>query len=165
MKCLMLNADTTPLKVITLQEAFILVYKEKANIITKSDIVWKSINEQFDMPAIVMLKEYKNVPFKKVAKTRNNIFKRDNHTCGYCGSKSDLTLDHIIPKSKGGGDTWENLVTCCRSCNTQKDNLTLEEFELKTGLSLTIKPFKPTMDDFFRSFSKVEHSSWEDYLN
>lgn len=160
----MLNADTTPIKVISLQDAFILVYKEKANIVTESDIVWKSINDSFSMPAIIILREYKKVPYKKVSMTRNNIFKRDGHICGYCESPKDLTIDHIVPKSKGGKDSWTNLVTCCKNCNSLKDNMDLKDFEIISGHKLKIAPFKPKIDDFFRSFSSVEHKSWGDYI-
>jgi hypothetical protein len=106
------------------------------------------------IPQVVICANYDKIIFSKVQfPTKQNIYKRDNYTCVYSGkklSREELSIDHVIPRSKGGKDTWENLVTCDRKLNTRKASLTLQE----AGLKLRYKPYKPTNGLIFDSFKE-----------
>ena len=92
--------------------------------------------------------------------SRENIFKRDGHKCLYCGSKKDLTLDHVLPKARGGKTTWNNLATACKRCNSKKGDFLPDEVEM----SLAIKPFKPSYVMFLREFSGYDYDEWKPFL-
>jgi 5-methylcytosine-specific restriction endonuclease McrA len=77
--------------------------------------------KNFPMPSVIRLNRYVNAPYKGVNLTRQNIFKRDNFECQYCGTRRDLTIDHVVPRAKGGLDSWLNLVTACKRCNAKKE--------------------------------------------
>jgi hypothetical protein len=86
----------------------------------------------YHLPNSITLINYVRIPFRKVSLTRKNIFFRDNYTCQYCGERNikKMTLDHVVPRSRDGGNTWENLVTCCRRCNVKKRDRTPEEAKM-----------------------------------
>lgn len=111
------------------------------------------------VPQVVICSSFDKVIYNRVQfPTKQNIYKRDNYTCVYTGvklSKEKLSIDHIVPRSKGGADTWENLVTCDRLLNSKKSNMTLEE----SGLKLKYKPFKPS-NGLVLSIYKDEWSSF-----
>jgi 5-methylcytosine-specific restriction endonuclease McrA len=90
---------------------------------------------------------------------RQRIFKRDKYECGYCGSKKNLTIDHIIPRSKGGDNSWNNLITCCNRCNNEKDDKTLEE----AGMKMRFQPFEPTI--FSAVISEEVETIWNNFKN
>lgn len=97
----------------------------------------------FKLPTAIVLIQYVNIPYKKVPLTSENLLKRDNYECQYCEkslTRTSLTMDHIIPESRGGKKTWSNIVASCKSCNGQKDNKTLKE----AGMCLKKKPKVPT---------------------
>ena len=128
---LVLNADYTPINTTTLLSGFVLVNKGKAEILKGGEKpILTSIGE-FVRPIIIRLLNY--VKFRPVKSriSRYKIYKRDNHECVYCGTKQDLSIDHVIPKSRGGDNTWANLVTCCKKCNSRKGNRTPEEANMK----------------------------------
>ncbi|MFA5404335.1 MAG: HNH endonuclease, partial [Ignavibacteria bacterium] len=103
-----------PITICNVWRAVVLAYLGKAEIISRLDGKRiKSVYRSFECPSIVRLSVFVRVPFKKIILSRKNILRRDNHKCQYCGSTVNLTIDHIIPKSKGGDETWENLVTAC----------------------------------------------------
>jgi len=106
---LVLNSDYTPLNVTSVQRGFVLVTKGKAEVLLK----------------YIRFRTRLNKP------NRSRIYKRDGYECVYCGSKKNLTLDHVIPKSRGGSNEWTNLVTCCSKCNRDKDNKTPDEAKMK----------------------------------
>jgi 5-methylcytosine-specific restriction endonuclease McrA len=107
------------------------------------------------------LKEYARIRRKEIVLSRKNILKRDNHTCQYCGKKSvPMTIDHIISRNKGGGDSWDNLVAACVPCNTKKGNLSLRHIQM----DLSKIPRKPTMILHLQKFVKQFQSSWRPYL-
>ena len=112
------------------------------------------------VPTVVICANYDKIVYNKVQfPTKSNIYKRDNFTCVYTGkklSKDELSIDHVIPKSKGGNDTWENLVTCDRMLNSKKGSLTLAE----AGLKLAYKPYKPKNGMIFDSFKE----EWSAFL-
>jgi 5-methylcytosine-specific restriction endonuclease McrA len=160
-KVLVLNNDYTPLNVTTLKRGFKLVYKGKAEIIFSDDKnpITTSI-KKFRRPTIIRLMRYIYMPYKKVPLTRYNIFRRDGHKCVYCGTKNNLTLDHVLPRSRGGDNTWKNLVTCCGSCNLRKDNLTPEE----ANMSMSVKPYAPTYIEFIERMNGNINEEWKPYL-
>jgi len=110
---------------------------------------------------VVRLNDYIKVPYKKIILTRRNILKRDGHKCGYCGRADlPLTIDHVVPKSKGGYDSWENLVAACLPCNNRKGNRSPEEAKLK----LKIKPYAPSHIMFIKNSAGRLDESWKQYL-
>jgi 5-methylcytosine-specific restriction endonuclease McrA len=112
------------------------------------------------MPSVIRLNRYVNAPYKGVNLTRQNIFKRDNNECQYCGTRRDLTLDHVIPSSKGGQHSWTNLVTACKKCNARKGDNTPEG----AGMILKRKPYKPSYALFLRDVSGFSHNEWDEFL-
>ncbi|MEM1418500.1 MAG: HNH endonuclease, partial [Myxococcota bacterium] len=92
------------------------------------------------VPRLVLLADYNRVPRTPLRLSRRNVFLRDEQTCQYCGSRSDLTLDHVLPRSRGGASSWENLVACCRECNLSKGQRTPDEAKM----NLQRKPVRPT---------------------
>jgi 5-methylcytosine-specific restriction endonuclease McrA len=158
---LVLNADYTAISVCTIPKAFLLVYLNKAEMVAESEhYKIRTISAAFSSPSIIRLHKYVNVPYKSVLLNRNNIYKRDDHSCVYCGSSKDLTLDHVMPKSKGGRTIWENLVTACRKCNASKGHLTPEE----AGMPLNRKPFRPSFVVFVSKYATQTEDKWLPYL-
>ena len=150
MKVLVLNMDYSPINITTLQRGFNLVFKGKAEVVShanKKPIITE--RKSYRRPTVIRLLRYIYLPFKKVNLSRQNIFRRDDHKCVYCGVQKNLTLDHVIPKSKGGKNTarlWSfNLVTCCGDCNVKKGDKSLKE----SGMIMRHKPFKPTYDQIY----------------
>lgn len=135
-KVLVLNSSYFPINICTWKRAMTLLFKEKAEGIEKSK---KLINEKYVLPHVIKLKNYVPIPYTGVVMSRKNIFLRDNHTCQYCGKNGNLTIDHIIPKSRGGRDSWQNTVVCCIRCNNKKGDKTPEE----AGMKLVGTPYKP----------------------
>ena len=161
MRALVLNYDYSPVGVCTVERAFLLIYRDKAEQVQEfENFELRTVSRSFSMPAVVRLLRYVNIPYKSVELTRNNIFKRDGFECQYCGSEKDLTLDHVVPRSKGGPSNWKNLVTACKTCNAQKGNFTPEQ----AGLPLKQAPFKPSYVMFLRDFSGFEFDEWLPYL-
>ncbi len=160
-RVLILNADYSPIMVSTVQRAFILMYLNKTELVEKANgYKIRTVSTQFPMPAVIKLNSYVNVPYKKVAMTRQNIFKRDGSKCQYCGQKDHLTLDHVVPKAKGGKSTWENLITACNRCNCQKGDQTPKD----AGMLLVNKPFRPTYNSFIKNNSGFVCDEWLPYL-
>jgi len=158
-KVLVLNSDYTPLNVTDVRRGFILVSKGKAEIV-KEDVnkIVTTIGE-FVRPLIISLVNYVRFRRGGIKVGRRRIFKRDGYQCGYCGSSRNLTIDHIVPRSKGGDNSWTNLVTCCNRCNNEKDSKTLEE----TGMKLRVTPYEPTI--FSAVISEEVEIVWNSFKN
>jgi CRISPR/Cas system Type II protein with McrA/HNH and RuvC-like nuclease domain len=152
---LVLNYDYTPLNVTSIRRGFVLVDKGKAEIVKSDASPIVSGYREYVRPLIIRLLNYIKYHARGLRANRNRIYKRDNHECVYCGSKKDLTLDHVIPKSKGGGNDWTNLVTSCFKCNLRKGNKTPEEAKM----SMKHKPYAPTLVNENGILNKV----WNDY--
>ncbi len=160
-RALVLNQDSSPVSICTIQRAFLLVYLEKAELVSESpDQLLRTVNRSFPMPSVIRLKRYANVPYKGVVLSRQNVFKRDSFKCQYCGDTDNLTLDHVVPKAKGGKSTWSNLITACKRCNTQKGDYLPEE----AGLEIINRPYKPSYVLFVRDYSGFAHDEWHPYL-
>jgi 5-methylcytosine-specific restriction endonuclease McrA len=157
-----LNQTFEPLSICSAKKALILIILNKAVMLAPNDK--KSINsveKDFPLPSIIKLNYFVNRPYKKVYLTRKNVLRRDNYKCAYCGrSDLQLTIDHIKPKSRGGLDDWENLVTACIKCNNKKGDRTPEEADMK----LKIKPFKPTHLTFLINSCGRVSEQWKPYL-
>ena len=128
--CLLLSWDYTALRVIPVRQAFKLIFSDKAEIVRAfKDRVVKTVNRAFNVPAVIRLLGKFKLKFN-VRLTRKNILIRDKFRCKYCGKEgtgSTLTLDHIIPRSRGGKFTWQNIVASCLECNAKKGDRTPEE--------------------------------------
>jgi hypothetical protein len=154
---LVLNSDYSPLNVTSLRKGFILVNKGKAEIIQKGEEDIVTTIGNFVRPVIIRLLNYIKFRPSQLKVSRKRIFKRDKYTCQYCGNKKNLTLDHVMPRSRGGKNSWTNMVTCCSRCNSKKGNKTPEEANMR----LITKPYEPYV---FSSvlFDDVENI-WEDF--
>ncbi len=158
---LVLNQDYTPLTLCSVQRAFLLIYLEKAELLEgMADKALRSVNQTFPYPSVIRIYDYKHVPYRGVVLTRYNLFKRDGYSCQYCGTSKDLTLDHVVPKSKGGKSSWTNLVTACKHCNSRKGDETPE----KVGLTLSKNPVKPSYLVFLKSSAGRLQQDWHKYL-
>ena len=153
-KVLVLNSDFTPLNVTSLRRGFILVQKGRAEVLQKGDDIITSVGN-FVRPLVIRLKQYIRYRPSSIGVTRRRLFKRDDYSCLYCGSNKNLTVDHVIPKSKGGSNQWENLATSCHRCNSNKGDNTPEE----VGMKLRYKPYAPEL------FSKIVDDYIEDLWN
>ncbi len=154
-KVLVLNSDYTPINVTTVIRGYVLVLKGKAEILKSADKPIKSGKTNVPKPLVIRLLSYVRFRMKVLKINRHRIFRRDNHECVYCGSKKQLTLDHVIPKSRGGGNEWTNLVTCCFKCNLKKGNKTPEEAKM----TMKVKPYVPSLLNENGLLNKV----WNDY--
>ncbi len=114
---LVLNYDYTPLNVTSIRRGFVLVDKGKAEIVKSDENPISAGYKTFVRPLIIRLLNYIKHKTRTIRASRPRIYKRDHYQCVYCGSNKDLTLDHVIPKSRGGGNEWTNLVTSCFKCN------------------------------------------------
>src|SRR5690606_15955538 len=108
----------------------------------------QTVTTSYDFPSVIRLRKYARVPYKNLVVSRRNVLKRDGHRCQYCGKSDDLTIDHVLPRSRGGVDTWENLVAACNRCNHRKGNRTPQE----AGMVLARPPFKPNYLMMIRDF-------------
>ena len=162
LKALVLNLDYTPIAVCTVQRAFLLVFLKKAELVkANSSYDFHTVDKTFSMPAVIKLSRYVNVPYKGVVLSRENIFKRDGFKCQYCGTEKELTLDHLVPKAKGGKTSWSNLVTACKSCNSKKGNYSPEE----AGLQLSFRPYRPSYVMYLMDLSGNNYDEWKPYLS
>lgn len=160
-KVLVLNQSYEPMSVCDVRKAMILVFAGKAEMVAAyPDQFIRSVSAVFPMPSVVRLMVFIAVPYKKIMLTRRNILRRDGNQCQYCGRTDGLTIDHVIPKSQGGGDTWENLVTACTRCNNKKANRTPEQ----AGMQLRRKPTRPTHIMFMQRFIGNVSDAWKPYL-
>lgn len=160
-KVLVLNQDYQAVTVCSAERAFVLVFMNKAEMINeRAAKALRSVSREFRYPSIIRLNRFVNLPFKRVALSRVNIYKRDGQACVYCGHKDNLTLDHVLPRSRGGRDSWDNLVTACQRCNTEKGDRTPEEAEMV----MRHKPFRPSFIMYLRDFHGKVLEEWRPYL-
>jgi 5-methylcytosine-specific restriction endonuclease McrA len=159
-KVLVLNQSYQPISVTTVKKAVNLSWRNKVDTIEVGEQVLRSPHAEFPLPLVIRLKSgVKYNPFRRVELNRRNLFKRDKNTCVYCGSKENLTVDHVIPRSRGGKTIWDNVVTACHSCNNKKDNKMPEE----VGFKMKIQPKQPNHLIFLTEETKL-HEKWKPYL-
>ena len=159
---LVLNASFEPLNVCSLRRAHVLVFKGKAEVVEELDRPLCSAAARFPWPHVIRLLSYVRVPRIVQRKiSRRALFARDGWRCVYCGTASGrLTLDHVIPRSRGGGSDWENVVTSCAPCNLRKGNRLLHEVQME--LPHPPKPPAPVL--FIRLAAPKIPARWEQYL-
>lgn len=159
-RVLVLNYDYTPVNVTNITKAIKLIVKEKAEVIKEGTKILRSEKIEFKAPTIIRLLNYVKIKFFKVVLTKRNIMIRDGFKCVYCSDPNNLTIDHLIPKSKGGKNDWYNLVTCCDTCNKKKGDKTPDEAKM----TLLRKPFKPNYYSFLKTYLEKNLSDWQPYL-
>jgi len=173
LRTLVLNANMqplswAPLSVWSWQSAFVAVHQERViQIKTYEDCIVHSATQSFEVPAVVALRNFHKR--KRVGFTRYNLFLRDGFRCQYCGERfpvKELTFDHVVPRSKGGGSNWSNIVACCSKDNLRKANRTPKQ----AGMKLLRQPYAPTgyqLDAAARKQPMINgelHQTWMDYL-
>ncbi len=165
---LVLNADFRPLSYYPLslwswQDAIKAVFLDRVNIVSNYDKSVRSPSFEMRLPSVVSLKTYIK-PSRHPAFTRFNVFLRDRFICQYCGARQDLTFDHVIPRSKGGTTTWENVVAACSTCNLQKG----DRLPNQAHMWPAHQPYQPTVNDLHQNGRLFPpnylHESWMDYL-
>jgi 5-methylcytosine-specific restriction endonuclease McrA len=162
---LVLNATFEPLHIVSIQRAIILVLKEKAEVIEAAEAKIRSENLDLDMPLVIRLVYYVRVPHRLLLPlTRRTILARDQYSCQYCGAqpaKGLLTLDHVVPRSRGGKHTWENVVAACIPCNQRKGDRRPEE----AGMSLVAEPRAPRYAAIVLIGKMQGHEVWRKYVH
>lgn len=158
---LVLNQNYQAIGICSAERAFVLVFLSKAEMLSDDPSkVMTSISKSYKFPSIIRLYKYISIPYKRVNLSRQNIFKRDRHRCAYCNTKENLTIDHVVPRSQGGRDSWDNLVTACQKCNSKKGNMTPEQAEMH----MYRKPFRPSFVMFLSNFAGDIQDDWKPYL-
>tara|TARA_Y100001963_G_C6621778_1_gene372053 strand:+ start:271 stop:783 length:513 start_codon:yes stop_codon:yes gene_type:complete len=162
-KTLKLDASFRPVEVIDAVEALVLCIVGKAAAVENYTEVINTVTEKFRLPSVIALKRIVKFRFTTVACKRVNVIWRDENQCQYCANhfpSDKLTIDHILPSSRGGKNTWLNLVAACKKCNQKKGNKTPKE----AGMILIRKPFKPKTS-LLRTVKKNQiNPVWKDYL-
>jgi 5-methylcytosine-specific restriction endonuclease McrA len=160
-KVLVLNASYEPLNITSWRRAVVLLIKGKAEQLEHNGKYFYAENP---LPTVIRLRHYVRVPYKEIPLTRRNILHRDGHACQYCNyTGDDLTLDHVIPRSRGGGDSWENIVTACVRCNVNKGCRTPKEADM----ILRHPPRKPYSSLHFevaKHLNSGMHQEWRKYV-
>tara|TARA_S200000501_G_scaffold115147_1_gene108139 strand:- start:37368 stop:37883 length:516 start_codon:yes stop_codon:yes gene_type:complete len=160
-KVLVLNQSYEPLMVINAKRAIVLIIKEKVKMLEKYSENIRSVQNSFDLPSVIRLNFYVHLKYKDIVLNRRNILKRDDYRCQYCAKQATpLTLDHIVPKNKGGKDSWENLVAACSKCNTRKGDTLLKHMDMK----LLKKPRKPSKLFQLQTYVNKKQDNWKQYL-
>ena len=160
---LVLNASYEAINVCTIRRAAVLVLKERAEILEHGARALHAEHFEMPRPTVIRLNTYVRVPRDAHSRkiTRRAIFARDQWTCQYCGTgHTSLTVDHVIPRSKGGPSTWDNIVTCCAPCNRRKG----DRLPKVAGMKLMSEPRPPSPHIFVHVASTTIHPAWEQYL-
>lgn len=161
---LVLNATYEPLNVVSMRRAIVLLLKEKAELLEASEQRIRSEHLSLPLPLVIRLVYFVRVPRRvDIPLTRRTVMMRDNYTCQYCGaqpSKSSLTLDHVLPKVRGGKATWSNVVCACKRCNLRKGSRTPEEANMR----LRSKPGRPQYVALVFMSRAPAHNVWDKYI-
>lgn len=159
-KVLVLNASYEPLNICNWKRAVVLIFKGKAEQVEHNG---KVIYPNFHIPSVIRLRNYVKIPYKEIPLTRRNLMYRDHYKCQYCGAKTiALTIDHVIPSSRGGTDSWENVVACCQRCNVKKSNRTPKE----ANMHLLKAPGTPHGHLYFEAtrLATSTFPTWQKYI-
>lgn len=161
---LVLNATFEPLSLVSVRRAVVLLLHEKAELVEATERMLSSATRAFPEPLVIRLTRYVRLPHRSVPATRAGVMLRDAYTCQYCGDapgRYELTVDHVVPRSKGGGHSWENLTTACKRCNHKKGSLLLEEAQM----TLLRKPFEPSYVALVLLSNPIAANYWETMMN
>ena len=160
---LVLNATYEPLSVVPVTRAIHLTMNDRAEIIEESDQLIRSAHLTMSAPSVIRLRHYVRIPHNlPMPLSRRAILTRDSHTCQYCGTqpgRENLTIDHVMPRSKGGRTEWDNVVAACGACNRRKGNKTPDE----AGMPLLTIPVRPRF--WAMALATIGgHEAWRKYL-
>lgn len=159
-RALVLNASYEPLCVVSTRRALMLVLDDKAEMVSATDRAFHSERASWPEPSVVRLSYYVRVPYQaRVALNRRAVFVRDGHRCQYCNAPAE-NIDHVIPRSKGGPHTWENVVAACRPCNARK----MDHFLHETNMRLRHQPRAPRERIWILAAVGAVRPDWEPYL-
>lgn len=178
---LVLNLSWLPISITSIRHSLKLMYLDAAHAVCPQTYAvydfntWmergpqgknyiQTVTHQIAIPEIVRLNQYNKVPFKELSFSKNNLYQRDNYTCQYCGirpTREDLTIDHIMPRSRGGKTNWENCVVACRRCNKMKANHLLRDVKL----NLLKKPTRPSWNLALTISKSKFKKSWEKFIS
>lgn len=157
---LVLNATFEPLSVVPARRAACLVLAQKAEVVHDDGTVLRSASVAVVSPTVIRLRYMVKVPYhRRTALSRRALFARDDHRCQYCGDQAD-SIDHIMPRSRGGGHVWENVAACCRPCNLRKRDRTPDE----AGMRLASSPRAPREGSWVVVSVGRVPDSWKPYL-
>jgi len=161
LRTLVLNAGYEPLAVVSFKRALILVLNNKAKVLQGAPKYRvRSAKADFECPSVILLSRYVRIPGCRVIPvSRRGVLRRDGYRCAYCARSAD-TIDHVQPKSRGGRDTWENLVACCLNCNNKKGDRTLSEI----GWKLTFNPRMPSGVAWSVRGAERLEPEWQEFL-
>ncbi|HEV2768284.1 MAG TPA: HNH endonuclease [Acidimicrobiales bacterium] len=160
-RALVLNATYEPLCVIPVRRAVILVLAEKADVLHDTGAVMRSERLRVPIPSVIRLRYFVRVPYRRRASlNRRAVFARDGSRCQYCSAPAD-SIDHVVPRSRGGQHVWENVVAACRPCNAQKRDRLLSE----TSMVLRRRPTAPKELTWITVAVGTVPSHWEPYLD
>ena len=163
---LLLNSTYEPIKILNWKRAVTLYFKGKVEVLSDYQIPIRAENFIFQLPSVIKLINYVRINyFSKVKFSKNNIFLRDGYRCAYCGNifnRNELTLDHIVPSSKGGKKSWQNIITACKKCNNKKGNNTPEQAGMKLHYNAK-KPSSIPHTSFIHNLKNVPRD-WKPYL-
>lgn len=158
---LLLNQNYEPLSVCRARRALVLVLLQKAEPVERYDLELRSVNTSMTVPSVLRLNYYVRVRRREVPLTKRNVMRRDDNTCQYCGRRhAMMTTDHVIPRSAGGADLWENLVCACSECNARKGNRT----PAQARMVLRRKPKTPHYITFAVNALGDVPDTWRQYL-
>ncbi len=159
---LVLNQNYEPLHVCHVRRAFVLVGRGKAEVLEHGDGALHSASLSFPVPSVIRLVYLIRRPRPQMRLTRREVFQRDRHTCQYCGVHNrDLTLDHVLPRHRGGKHTWDNLVTACKSCNHRKAGRTPQEAHMK----LLSEPRRPHVSHYYPFYAYLSvRDGWRKFV-
>lgn len=159
---LVLNASYEPLNITTWRRAMVMLIKGKAEGLEHD--ASRPIRDDILLPTVIRLRQFVRVPYRQMPLTRRNVFQRDGHRCQYCGCADErLSIDHVIPRSRGGADVWENVTTACLPCNVRKGNRTPRE----AGMPLSRQPHRPPSGLSFEAIRHIhsgQHREWAKYV-
>ena len=159
-RALVLNVTYEPLSVVAGRRAAVLVLTERADIVHEGDEVLHSERLALPVPSVVRLRALVKVPYQRhLSVSRRGVLARDAHRCQYCGSKAE-TVDHVVPRSRGGGHSWDNVVAACRPCNLRKADRSLRD----CGLQLRVRTGPPRRSFWVRTAVDDVPALWEPYL-
>lgn len=162
-RVLVLNSSYEPLQLISTRRAIILLLQEKAEVIEAAEQRLRAQGFSLEVPLVIRLVRYIRIPRRmRLPCSRRGVLARDRETCQYCGvqpGRALLTVDHVLPRSRGGPTTWENIVTACRECNHRKGGRTPEE----ANMLLATKPRQPQYVAFALLGELERHEIWRKY--
>ena len=161
---LVLNATFEPLSLVSVRRAIVLLLRDKAELVEATERMLHSASRALPEPLVIRLTRYVRLPHRSVPPTRGAVMLRDAYTCQYCGDtpgKHALTVDHVVPRCRGGSHNWSNLTTACKRCNCKKGSMNPHE----AGMKLMRRPFEPTYVALVLLSNPTAASHWETLMS